>query len=198
MTVRAATSLISNAAKRVQTRSITIGTDMRSSAISLQKPRPWHMSDSEGSNLEADNAVSLTELFADKTVAFFAVPAPYTGTCTHAHYPPYKKLADEIKNAGVDEIVCFAVSDPYCMNAWEKSLENDPSKIRFLTDPDISFTKAFGMDVDYSESSLGVRSKRFSMLVVDGVVKTFRLVDAAENDADQILEDIKEWNENTN
>ena len=116
--------------------------------------------------------------------------------------PPERKdedvLADEIKNAGVDEIVCFAVSDPYCMNAWEKSLENDPSKISFLTDPDISFTKAFGMDVDYSESSLGVRSKRFSMLVVDGEVKTFRLVDAAEKDADQILEDIKEWNENTN
>ena len=75
--------LASRAVRRQGSRSISIGTDMASSAISLQKPRPWYMCADEGSNQAKDNAVTLKELFGrDKTVAVFGVPAPFTGTCT--------------------------------------------------------------------------------------------------------------------
>lgn len=81
---------------------ITVGTDMTSSVISLQKARPWYMSTKEGSNLAAENAVTMKDLFQARTVVFFGVPAPFTGTCTQEHYPGYKKAAEAFQAAGVD------------------------------------------------------------------------------------------------
>ena len=176
-------------------RSITIGTDMLSSVISLQSARPWYMSDDK-SNAAVDNSVTLKDLFAGKRVVLFGVPAPFTGTCTWEHYPGYKKLADEFADAGVDEIICYSVSDPYAHHGWSKSLENDDTKIRFLADPDATFAKAYGVDTDYSAVSLGVRSIRFSMVLDDGKVQTFREVSNAKEDAAQVMEDVKEMNEN--
>lgn len=176
-------------------RSISIGTDMISSVISLQKARPWYLSDSEGSNLAKDNEVTLKELFEGKNVAVFGVPAPFTGTCTNEHYPPYKELSDELKKAGADKLVCYSVSDPYAHHAWAKALGNDFDKIEFLADTDGSFAKAYGLDADYSGASLGVRSQRFSMFVKDGEAKIFHIVEDAQKDAETLLEDIKELND---
>lgn len=178
------------------TRSITIGTDMISSVISLQKARPWFMSDSEGSNMAVDNAVSLKDLFEGKKVAIFGVPAPYTGTCTNEHYPPYKEHADTILKQGVDKLICYSVADPYSHHAWAKSLGNDFDKIEFFADADCSFAKAYGLDTDYSAASLGHRSKRFSMYVDDGSVKLFHMVEDAKKDAETLLEGIKELKDN--
>jgi glutaredoxin/glutathione-dependent peroxiredoxin len=182
---------------RAAVRSITIGTDMLSSVISLQKARPWHMSDASGSNQAADNAVPLKELFSNRTVVLFGVPAPFTGTCTKTHYPPYKKHADDIIKAGADEIVCYSVTDPYAHHGWEESLGNDPAKIKFLADPDADFARAYGLDARYDACSLGLRSKRFSMIVSNGTVQAFRLVTKDEGqDAAAILEELKEMKEN--
>jgi glutaredoxin/glutathione-dependent peroxiredoxin len=179
-----------------QLRSISIGTDMVSTVISLQKARPWYNSDAEGSNLAVDNALTLKDLFQDKMVVVFGVPAPFTGTCSLAHYPPYKKLADELLQSGVDEIVCYSVTDPYAHYNWAKSLGNDHSKIRFLADTDGSFAKAYGVDAEYTAASLGSRSKRFSMLVVNGHIHAFHIVKDATKDAETILQDVKDWKEN--
>lgn len=156
-----------------QYRNISVGTDMISTAISLQKARPWYMSEEEGSNLAKDNAVTMKDLFANKVVALFGVPAPFTGTCTNEHYPGYKALADDLKAAGVDEIVCYSVSDPYAHRGWSRALDNDDAKITFLADPDRSFAKAYGVEATYNEASLGERSIRFSMLVNNGTVVNF-------------------------
>ena len=51
----------------------------------------------------------------------------------------------------------------------------EAGKLRFLADWDAAFTKALGMDIDLSAGTLGVRSKRYSMLVEDGVVKTLNV-----------------------
>ena len=175
-----------------QVRSVTIGTDMISSVISLQKARPWYASESEGSNDAKDNAVSLKELFEGKNVAIFGVPAPYTGICTNEHYPPYKEHADTILKQGVDKLICYSVADPYSHYAWAKSLGNDFEKIEFLADADCSFAKAYGLDTDYAAVSLGHRSKRFSMYVQEGSVKLFHIVDDATKDAETLLEGIKD------
>ena len=177
-------------------RSISVGTDMISSIITLQKSRPWYNSDAEGSNLAEDNAVTLKELFEDRTVAFFGVPAPFTGTCTLQHYPGYAKLADRLLDGGCDEIVCYSVADPYCHHGWSESLSNDDGKITFLADPDGTFAKAYGVDTEYTEVSLGERSIRFSMLVVDGQVSNFRVVDDAAADAETLLGELEEYKEN--
>jgi peroxiredoxin len=155
------------------------------------------LSDASGSNQAVDNAVTLKELFADRTVVLFGVPAPFTGTCTRTHYPPYKKHADELRDAGADEIVCYSVADPYCHRGWEESLGNSPEKITFLADPDASFAKAYGIDVNYDACSLGLRSKRFSMIVMNGAVQVFRLVTKDEGqDAAAILDELRELKEN--
>ena len=179
-----------------QIRSISVGTDMISTAISLQKARPWHMTPEEGSNLDKDNAVTMKELFSNKVVAVFGVPAPFTGTCTNEHYPGYKALADDFKAAGVDEIVCYSVADPYAHRGWSRILDNDDSKITFLADPDGSFAKAYGVDTVYEGVGLGARSIRFSMLVNNGTVINFRKVDDALNDAETLLSELKDMNEN--
>jgi len=175
-----------------QVRAVTVGTDMKSATISLQKARPWYMTDAEGSNTAADNAVSLKELFEGKNVALFGVPAPFTGTCTNEHYPGYKMLADDFLKAGVDKIVCYAVSDPYAHYNWAKDLKNDFDKIEFMADADSSFVQAFDLEMDCTGVSLGVRSKRFSMFVKDGEVKVLNIVEAdADKDAENLLGGIK-------
>jgi peroxiredoxin len=171
-----------------QVRSISIGTNLlASSEVTLQKARPWYNSDTEGSNMAVDNAVSMQELFANKKVALFGVPAPFTGVCTLSHYPPYKALAQDFKQAGVDELVCYSVTDPYAQDGWATSMSNNPEEITFLADDDGSFAKAFGVDTNYDAASLGDRSIRFSMLVEDGIVKAFNEVEDASLDAEALL-----------
>lgn len=191
--MRPAIAAMSKATKK-NVRSISIGTDMVSSVISLQKARPWYTSGGEGSNMAKDNEVTLKDLFEGTKVAIFGVPAPFTGTCTNEHYPPYKQHADDILKAGVDKLICYSVSDPYAHHAWAKALGNDFDKIEFLADTDGSFAKAYGLDADYSGVSLGVRSKRFSMFVDDGETKIFHIVEEADKDAANLLEGIQDLN----
>jgi peroxiredoxin len=170
-------------------RDITVGTNlMASTDVALQKARPWYMSDAEGSNMAVDNAVTMNALFEGKTVAFFGVPAPFTGTCSNEHYPPYKALAEEFKKNGADEVVCYAVSDPYAHHGWSLSLKNEPEQITFLADFGAEFAKKFGLDAVYDGPSLGLRSTRFSMIVKNGVVSVFNNVEDASKDADTLLE----------
>jgi peroxiredoxin len=178
-----------------QVRTIAVGTDMLSTAVALQKARPWHNSAAEGSNLAVDNAVTLKDLFANKTVAIFGVPAPFTGTCTNEHYPGYQALAAAFCAAGVDEIVCYAVADPYAHAGWSRAMGNDDSQITFLADPAGTFAEAYGVAHAYDAVSLGARSIRFSMLVHDGNVVNFHKVEDAAGDAATLLEDLKELKE---
>lgn len=196
MTLMQSAKAAVQSAVRHQTRSIMVGTDMLSSAITLQRARPWYMSAEEGSNLAKDNALTMKELFKDKTVVMFGVPAPFTGTCTNEHYPGYKALAEDFKAEGVDEIVCYSVADPYAHHGWSQALKNDHSSISFLADPDSQFAKAYGVDKTYDDFSLGARSIRFSMLVHDGTVINFREVQDAAADAETMLGDVKDMNEN--
>ena len=172
-------------------RSISLGTNLLSSDVTLQKARPWFMSDSDGSNMAVDNSVSMKDLFEGRLVALFGVPAPFTGTCSLQHFPGYQQKAKALKEAGVDSIVCYAVSDPYAHHGWSLSLNNDDEDIQFLADHEGKWAKAFGVDTTYDAASLGLRSIRFSMLVDNGEVKAFNVVDDATKDAEVILEEVK-------
>jgi peroxiredoxin len=169
------------------TRDISIGTDLSVSQLTLQKARPWHMNDTD-SNLAEDNAVTMSDLFKGRKVAVFGVPAPFTGTCTLAHYPPYQKLQDKFKAKGIDEIICYSVSDPYAHHNWGALMKNDFQKISFLADVDCEWAKENNLDRDYLGASLGHRSARFSMIVDDGIVKSFNMVEDADKDAENLLE----------
>jgi peroxiredoxin len=63
------------------------------------------------------------------------------------------------------------------MNAWKRDTDQR-DEADFLSDGNAEFTKAIGMELDASGNGLGIRSKRYSMLVEDGVVKKLNVEDA--------------------
>lgn len=117
------------------------------------------------------------EVFKGKKVAFFAVPGAFTPTCHKNHLPGFRDNAGAIKAKGVDEIVVTSVNDPFVMDAWAKATEAG-DKITFLADPNADFAKAIGLDLDMAQGLGFSRSKRYSMLVVDGVVKALNVEDS--------------------
>jgi peroxiredoxin len=111
------------------------------------------------------------DIFKGKKVVLFAVPGAFTPTCSAAHLPGFVNHAAELKAKGVDTIACVAVNDVFVMNAWGKDQKVD-GKVEMLADGSGKFADALGLTVDLNERGLGVRSKRYSMLVQDGVVKS--------------------------
>ncbi|MFD2184716.1 peroxiredoxin [Rhodoplanes azumiensis] len=114
--------------------------------------------------------VSTDEIFKGKTVVLFAVPGAFTPTCSNNHLPGFLRQADAIKAKGVDTIAVTSVNDAFVMEAWKKA-SGAEGKIEFLADGNGDFAKAIDLTIDISAGGLGVRSKRYAMLVEDGVVK---------------------------
>ena len=117
------------------------------------------------------------DIFKGKKVALFAVPGAFTPTCNNLHIPSFLNNADKIKGKGVDTIAVTGVNDVFVMEAWKKST-GAGGKIDFLADGNGEFAKAIDMAFDGSGNGLGTRSKRYSMLVDDGTVKTLNIEDA--------------------
>jgi peroxiredoxin len=109
------------------------------------------------------------EVFKGKTVALFAVPGAFTNTCHKMHVPSITQNADALKAKGVNAIAVTSVNDIFVMDAWKKATAAD--KVEFLADGNGEFAKAIDLSFDGSGNGLGQRSKRYSMLVEDGVVK---------------------------
>ncbi len=114
------------------------------------------------------------DVFKGKKVALFAVPGAFTNTCHKMHMPSITMNADAIKAKGVDTIAVTSVNDVFVMKAWKRDTDlNDQTE--FLADGNAEFAKAIGMELDASGNGLGIRSKRYSMLVEDGVVTKLNL-----------------------
>jgi len=114
--------------------------------------------------------MTTAQVFDGKKVVLFAVPGAFTPTCHANHMPGFLENHDAILERGVDTIATVAVNDVHVVHAWEKA-SSASGKILCLSDGNADFTKAIGMDVDLSIAGMGVRSKRYSMIVEDGVVK---------------------------
>ncbi len=120
------------------------------------------------------NAFDIEKATAGKTIALFALPGAYTPTCSAKHVPGYVEQADALRAAGVDEIWCVSVNDAFVMGAWGRD-QKTAGKVRMMADGSADFTKAVGLTLDLGSAGMGLRSQRYSMLVVDGVVKTLNI-----------------------
>jgi peroxiredoxin len=120
------------------------------------------------------NAFDIAKATAGKTIALFALPGAFTPTCSAQHVPGFVQKADEIKAAGVDEIWCVSVNDAFVMGAWGRE-QKTSGKVRMMADGSGDFARATGLTLDLSAKGMGVRSQRYSMLVVDGEVKTLNV-----------------------
>jgi glutaredoxin/glutathione-dependent peroxiredoxin len=117
------------------------------------------------------------ELFTGKKVVLFGVPGAFTGTCHKSHLPGFIQHADAIKKKGVDTIAVTSVNDHFVMDAW-KTASGAADKIEFLADGNAEFAKAIDLTFDGSGNGLGTRSRRYCMLVDDGVVKQLNIEEA--------------------
>ena len=127
---------------------------------------------------EGPESVELADLLKGRNVALFAVPGAYTPTCSNQHVPSFVKNADALRAKGVDEIICVSVNDPFVMKAWGEATGAEKAGISALGDSAAEFTKAIGMDFSAPPAGLYDRSARYSMYVVDGVVKALNKEDA--------------------
>lgn len=125
---------------------------------------------------EGPKEVSTDEFFAGKKVALFAVPGAYTPTCHKQHLPGFVERLGELGAKGVDAVACTAVNDIFVLTYWAKDVGAD-GRITMLADGSATFAKAIGLDIDLGSRGFGVRSKRYAMLVDDGVVKVLNVED---------------------
>jgi peroxiredoxin len=148
--------------------------------------------ESEGCAI-GDNAFDISKLVAGKKIAIFGLPGAFTPTCSAKHVPGYVAAAEEFRTAGVDEIWCISVNDSYVMGAWGRD-QKTAGKVRMMADGSAELARATGLTLDRTSLGMGLRSCRYSMYVVDGVVKTLNVEAPGKfevSDAQTLLGQIK-------
>ncbi|MEW5704511.1 MAG: peroxiredoxin [Pseudomonadota bacterium] len=130
---------------------------------------------------EGPKTVSTDELFKGKRAVLIGVPGAFTPVCSNQHLPGFVKNAGVIKGKGVDMIACISVNDAFVMDSWAKS-QNTGDDVVMLADGNGAFTKAAGLELDGSGFGLGTRSRRFAMVIENGVVKTLKLEEGGKLD----------------
>jgi len=118
---------------------------------------------------EGVQEVTTDEFFRGRKVVLFAVPGAFTPACSQRHLPGFVDKAIDIKARGIDEVACTAVNDAFVLTAWSKDQKAE-GKVHMLADGSADFARALGLELDLSRNGLGTRSKRYSMLVDNGVV----------------------------
>jgi peroxiredoxin len=140
------------------------------------------------------NSFDIEALTKGKKIALFALPGAFTPTCSAKHVPGYVANFDQLKAAGIDEIWCVSVNDAFVMGAWGRD-QKTAGKVRMMADGSADFSKAVGLDQDLSARGMGTRSQRYSMLVVDGVVRSLNVEAPGKfevSDADTLLRQTRE------
>lgn len=112
--------------------------------------------------------IDTNEFFSRRKIILFAVPGAFTPTCSASHLPGYITHYEAFKEKGIDDIVCLSVNDVFVMDAWGKS--QDAGDIVMAADGIAEFTLSLGLELDISTAKLGIRSRRYAMLVENGIV----------------------------
>jgi len=120
--------------------------------------------------------ISVADLFGGKKVAFFAIPGAYTPTCTNSHCPSFRAQAVQLKKLGIDAVLMTSVNDSFVLSHFAEYLKCQ-EQISMLADGNGDFARSIGMEQDLRSRGLGLRSKRYAMIVHDGVVKWMGLDD---------------------
>jgi peroxiredoxin len=137
--------------------------------------------------------ISTEEIFAGKKVVLFSLPGAFTPTCSAAHLPGYVVRADELKEKGIDSIVCLSVNDAHVMKAWGDD-QNVEDRVLMIADGSAHFTRAVGLEVDLGSRGMGLRSQRYAIVVNDCIVELLNLEAPGKfevSDAETILSSLE-------
>lgn len=127
---------------------------------------------------EGPETIDVTEFFSGKNILLFAVPGAFTPTCSASHLPGFVVHFDALKEKGIDDIVCLSVNDVFVMDAWGKA--NNAENLVMASDGLAEFTCSLGLELDISAAKMGVRSRRYAMLVTNGIVQQLWLDEPGE------------------
>jgi peroxiredoxin len=119
---------------------------------------------------EGPQKISAEQLFAGKKVVLFSVPGAFTPTCDARHLPGFIQHAADFKAKGVDTVACMAVNDVFVMKAWDKASAVE-GKVLMLADGNAEYSKALGLELDATGFGMGIRGKRFAIVVENGVAR---------------------------
>lgn len=137
--------------------------------------------------------IATDELFRGRKVAVLGVPGAFTPTCSTRHLPGFVEKAQAFRDKGVDAIVCVTVNDPFVARRWAEE-QGAQGVVTMLPDGNAELTRAMGLEFDGSAAGLGLRCKRFSMLVDDGVVTSLHVDDnpksVEETNAEKLLAEL--------
>jgi glutaredoxin/glutathione-dependent peroxiredoxin len=123
---------------------------------------------------EGVKTLTTAEVFGGRKVVLFAVPAAFSPTCSQTHLPGYVTHHDAIKAGGVDEIACVSANDVWVLDAWARE-HGATGKVLMLSDGNLEFTRAAGMELDATIVGEGFRSQRYAAVVDDGVVADIKV-----------------------
>ncbi len=127
---------------------------------------------------EGPETIDVTEFFTGKTVLMFAVPGAFTPTCSTSHLPGFVVHFDALKEKGIDDIICLSVNDVFVMDAWGKA--NNAENLIMASDGLAELTCSLGLELDISAAKMGIRSRRYAMLVTNGIVQQLWLDEPGE------------------
>ena len=116
------------------------------------------------------SSVTSDALFAGQKVVLFAVPGAFTPTCSAQHVPGFLEKFDAIAAKGVDAIACMSVNDVHVMGAWGREL-GVGDRVRMLADGNGDYATTLGLDADSRPFNMGIRSRRFAIIVNDGIAE---------------------------
>ena len=123
---------------------------------------------------DGPTAVQAETLFSGKRVVLFGVPGAFTPTCDRQHLPGYVEAAETISSKGFDTIACMSVNDVWVMHAWGESRDVG-CQVLMLADGSADYTRALGLELDLTGAGMGMRCKRFSLVIQDGVVESVNI-----------------------
>tara|TARA_R110000803_G_scaffold20150_3_gene52115 strand:- start:161 stop:730 length:570 start_codon:yes stop_codon:yes gene_type:complete len=109
------------------------------------------------------------ELFGNKRVIVFSLPGAFTPTCSTYQLPGFEENYEAIKEMGIDEVYVSSVNDSFVMNAWAKHL--GIKNIKVIPDGNGELAESLGMLIDFSSKGFGMRSRRFAVVINNGVVE---------------------------
>ncbi len=132
--------------------------------------------------------VRAPELVGMAGAVIVGMPAAFSPLCSEQHLPSLVRNADRLRQAGLGQVICLVTDNPWAVDAWSRVV--DPArKVRFLSDGNLSFTRALGLSTHEPKLFLGERSERYMLTVRNGVIESVRVEDHIANLACTELDD---------
>ena len=135
---------------------------------------------------------TLREEFKNKKIILFGVPGAFTPTCSEKHLPSYISLYKSFKNKKIDEIFCLSVNDEHVMKTWLLSY-SQTHNIHGIADGNAEVITYFNLLSDKTMNYMGIRSKRFAMVISNNKVQKLNIEKASEfkiSSAEAILKEL--------